>query len=116
ILGSFGSPALTEGINGSISFLNCSANIMFQLIAEIVVRTRQTGRQRPHIKAIEKISANKIQGITAGGALQRRETRLQIRQVSCNRMLKIVIDQKQQIGWAILRFDIDCYAIVLTAS
>src|SRR5262249_49169839 len=50
ILGGFWSPALTEGINGRISFLNCPADVMFQLIAQIVVGTRQAWRKQPHIK------------------------------------------------------------------
>jgi hypothetical protein len=44
---------LTERIDDRVGLLNCTFDKMLQLVAKIIVWSRQTGGKRPHIGAVE---------------------------------------------------------------
>jgi hypothetical protein len=64
---------------------------MLELVTQIIVRTGQRGRQRSHVEAIEKIAADIVQTLSAGGARQRRETLRQVWKPCRERMLEIIV-------------------------
>lgn len=89
-------PSFAKRIDQCIRLLDRAGNIVLYLVAQIVIWTRQIGREEPHIQPIEEIAANKIERWPTGLTLQQGESDGQPLQRCRNRVLEIVVDQKQQ--------------------
>src|SRR5215831_15461282 len=94
--GLLGSPPLSERIYDSVRFLYRAIDKVFDLIAQVVFRSRNVRRKDAHLEPVEKIAANEVECLFARLALEQSESIRKSREAVANRVLEAVIHNKEQ--------------------
>ena len=111
-----GRPALAEREERGALVGDRAADVVGELLVEVVVGAGHVEGQRPQLRAIEEVRADEVQRDAARPPLERRPASRQRRDVDQHRVVEVRVDDVLELRWRELRRDVDRDAEVRPAA